>query len=875
VGIYYDPQRGAGKRWVVTKEKVDYTPEELKTDRPTNFKRNDRYQVDVCAGPYFFGLNLCWHTVKEWRDNWVNDTTKNSINKELNADGVANQKQLKINQDKNAAYDKTVATASSTQGGDYVNRRDILRNIQNIDDTAKTNLENQFKIFYRTEKLQRWDPKLGAKPPYGEFDANFYKRQNQAVAEQWKTAVNNDDVDIVERYGENGFYLQHYTNQGKQAGLRGNAVEKTIQANAYKEVKPTDKEIQDVRTKQLNVAPGTETTSGLSSINERILKVPEVQKAWTEAKQGDAYWKSLAQANYLNVNNADQFAALFRLSTRPADKQVVFSNNLNADPQNRITDLEDEINTAVGAGQSVDTQRFGALVQDSLARTVKKLKETNAQNQQLALMRGFSTFSEITDINKELTNSILGDTGIGGLLEFTGGAGKTQEAFEKKIEGVTGVKSNVVYNWQNWFDKELVTQYNKDLELGYSTGQAKEMIKISKDFANKFVTDYLKPRFDTSKSMDEFIEYMDIRQQEQSPFTTQDVYTGLKDIANARSKSYLDEIQKISDRVFDTDFYFNPTGNKAKEGDYATQAKQVADDWTLAKKQVAQKDGYWYQQAYRFGVDINDKASFARMHFETQGQGKGFDAAKDILNAGAVQDYISKNITPALKDYISKNPGGFSKFVLPEEFADALLKGVNPADKTQWETVLKKIGLSDFKGTLDELKEYITQTFRTGSAQTIRENIKYLNEQRLTPTQARLGAAYIERPQDFTNKPTTPTTELYNVFQKAGYQGSEDDFYTKFFPDLDKSEQQLLTKAGTSTALKMQSYNLKNPFEAFSTLSTLLGEDEATPERTSTAKSRDASSFFNLGLGDTEDSEYKSKTGSQILGEFTSLFKGF
>jgi hypothetical protein len=52
-------------------------------------------------------------------------------------------------------------------------------------------------------------------------------------------------------------------------------------------------------------------------------------------------------------------------------------------------------------------------------------------------------------------------------------------------------------------------------------------------------------------------------------------------------------------------FYFNPTGDKARESAYAEQASTVASDWEAAKK----GDGYWAQQAYRFGVDVNDKAS--------------------------------------------------------------------------------------------------------------------------------------------------------------------------------------------------------------------------------------------------------------------------
>jgi hypothetical protein len=62
-----------------------------------------------------------------------------------------------------------------------------------------------------------------------------YKTQSPAAAQQWATAVANDDIDITQRYGEGGFYLQHYTTQGKPAGLRGNKAEVTAAANQYLE----------------------------------------------------------------------------------------------------------------------------------------------------------------------------------------------------------------------------------------------------------------------------------------------------------------------------------------------------------------------------------------------------------------------------------------------------------------------------------------------------------------------------------------------------------------------------------------------------------------------------------------------------------------
>ena len=59
---------------------------------------------------------------------------------------------------------------------------------------------------------------------------------------------------------------------------------------------------------------------------------------------------------------------------------------------------------------------------------------------------------------------------------------------------------------------------------------------------------------------------------------------------------------------------------------------------------------------------------------------------------------------------------------------------VNSTLVAQGEVVLNRYGLESFEGNIKELKDYIMETLRTGSAQQIRENIKYLNEKRQKPT---------------------------------------------------------------------------------------------------------------------------------------------
>ena len=782
---------------------------------------------------------------------------ENASNAELNKKLAVIEKQ---NQKTNDAYDKAETIAGAVQQGDYVKQRALLDKLD-ASDAVKEAVKDGFKNFYRDQKLEQWDPSLGAKPEYGDFDAEYYAKNNIGAVQQWESAVKNDDIDITERYGKTNFYLQHYTSQGKPAGVRGNAAEVTKRAEQYQENPPTDADLQAVRDLQLGVDTATQS--------QRLLNIPEIAKQWDAAKNGDPYWDKLAKEKYLDVSKPDEFAALFRLSDRPEDKQVSLNYNVNAGYG--VTQLEDALNQAVGEKAIVDVKRFGALAQNILKDSIKELQKAKAKEQALGLMKGFSGFSEIMDINKTLSNSILGDSGVGGVLSFTS-AGKAEESLNKSLQNITGVQNNATYNWQKWFDTALKEKYNKDIELGYTTAQATEQVKIDGQFARDFIDKYLTPRFNTSRSMDEFVEYLDVRQEEQNPFQTQDLVNATKLTADLRAKQYLDQIKTTAARNFDPNFYFNPTGDKARETDYADQASTVAADWEAAKK----GDEYWQQQAYRFGVDINDKAAFARMHFEVKGQGRGYDAADDILNAGKVQDQIYNNILPALKDEALKQGTVFGLFVTPEEFADDMLRGLDPNDKNTWNEVLQRYGLTDFKGTVEELKKYVAETLRTGSAQDIREQIKYLNEKRQKPTQKVLGLTYIERPEDFKNEKAAADTELYKTFQSAGFEGTEDDFYKNFFPDVDRSEQSLLTKAGGNKSLKLTGLDFSDPLASLGTIEGFFEDENAAEnkkDKSSSTDETDTSDFFSLG-SDNEDTDYKSETGQKILGEFTSMFKG-
>jgi hypothetical protein len=907
MGISYDPP---SKKWTINYEKTDYdtslptnfttnAPTDLATNYPTNTTRSEfksrlvNKPVQTLKTEFVNGQTVMnwvteyqmtwenyWDTVDDWAQNSINaglnqknaalnaqNAKANQINAATNATNTkTNETSLKTNTEntaKNAAYDKTYQAATTAKGGDYTTQRALIRSITDINDTLKSTLENNFKAAYSNEKLQSWDgEKLGAKPAYGTFDPTYYKNQNPAAKAQWDSAVANDDIDITQRYGETGFYLQHYTNQGKPAGARGNATEATSAASSYVEKKPTDAELQQARSLQL----GIDDTSQV----DRLLNVPEIADAWSAAKEGDTYWKNLAKEHYLDVNKKDDFAALFRLSERPEDKQVSFTYNANANYG--ITELEDALNQAVGTQAEVDVKRFGALTQNVLKDTIAEITKAKQKEQTLSLLSGFGGLGEIMDINQTLSDSLLGDSGVGGVLSFIGG-GNAEKSLLKGLEKVTGIQNNVTYNWQQWFDTSLKEKYSKAQEVDFSSGDTTEKINIDADFARNFIEKYLQPRFDGSKSMNEFVEYLDVRQEEQNPFQTQDLVNATKLIADLRSKQYLDQVSKTPDQYFNSDFYFNPTGNTGKADTYTKQTDTVAADWEAAKG----GDPYWAQQAYRFGIDLNNKEQFARMHFQVKGQGLGYDPAEDTLSPSKITNEIYSNILPALKAEALKQGTIFGQFITPDEFADQALEGIDLTNKASWDEVLKKFGLDGFNGTVDDLKTYIKETLQSGTATEIRAQIKKLNEKNKTPTQKELGLTYIERPTDFTNQAIKPETELYKTFQSAGFKGTEDEFYTKFFPDLDRSEQTLLTKAGSNDALSMTKFNFNDPFASLGKIESFFTDDseESSSSKTNEDDSTSVDSYFKLGLADEEDGYQKTKSGDQILGEFTSMFKGF
>ena len=775
----------------------------------------------------------------------------------------------------------TVKKLANAKDGEY------KKTLESIDTSALSGIDsnksagyietaiNGFDSDYITNKLTAWDVTKAAQPPTGGFDFDYYRLKTEGgikATDQWnkaQTAVSVGgltlpDLDITGRYTKDSYLHWYYTTQGKAAGDRGNEARLAEDSENYTEYL-TDAKYQEYRDRFLGLSDRFDNLKDWADAQD-----PTILKEWYNSLP--SYQKQEYDAGTLPVPTLDF------IPNRLRDKIVMDKGS---------TLLEGKLSPILGEKEIKKQKMFGALSSDSLKQAAFQLQQAKLKEQEFDFYSGLPGLNEVLTVNESIANSILGDTGVGGIFGWMGDTGKQQENLEKSLFAATGVpsRSNSVYNWQKWFDEELLKRYEGGLEV---TDQLDEDVvyNIDAEFAQDYIDRYLKPRFDTSRSMSEFVSYMDVKQNEQNVFQTQSALDSLRDIADVRAKAYLDGIKSADPLNFNAEFYWNPQGNFA-EGNpkierYERQKNELTADWETAKtkgetEKVPGTEYTWNQWAYEYGLDPNDKNQFAKLHYQVKGKAEEFDPAKDLITYKDAEDYIDTKILPEItNEKLNIGDITFLNFVTPEEYADKLLEGISPEEhREEWDKLLETLGLSEKDMGIEEVKQYIIDAFRTGAAKEIRESIKYLNEKKLKPTQERLGVEYIERPEDEAPKDDPNATALYKIFQNAGFEGSEDEFYNEFMTDIDRGEMQLVTQAskGFQSSSLFSGLSSKDPFESLVSIQSLFGDDE----KTTTTKEEDdtAPSYFRLFGDDDTDEDYKSKSGQKILGEFTSLFKGF
>ena len=586
--------------------------------------------------------------------------------------------------------------------------------------------------------------------------------------------------------------------------------------------------------------------------------------------------------------------------------------------------------------------QFQQLALDAFKTSYDKLKEVKKEESELSMLRGIPGYDEIFSANESIANSILGDSGIGGYLSILGyDTQEVQQNLESQLSGVTGISNNsVLFNWEKWFEEEFTERYknlatieseaqatiegldpNDDPEAwkalmdrynleenttkeeamaafsetipildedGNPTGEVENkynrLYLLEEDFKNSFIEDYLKPRFDQSKSMDEFISYMDsLDPDEQNILQTETGLTAITDVAATYARNRLDSIYKAEDKVFETTFYMNPLAgdnsgwaeDDAKYKDYVLQAEKVAADWNEATTNGnaviegtisnAYPQGItWNDYAYYYGIDLKNPDQFARLHYEVVGQNYGFDPARDAITYKDIEDQANEELLPLLEqEKIALDGNVFSEFTTPEELADALLEGINPDENDPaWKELLELYDIDDYSTEIEAVRELIIETLQSSDAKAYREGIKYLNEKGRTPTQEELGVSYIQREEDKQDLEDPDEDILFQTFKQYGYGGTADDFYNDFMPDdIDRADLGFLTQA-LSGDLELKEIST-DPFEALADISALFGDTgsnvfDTAIERDEQEEQEDFGNYFDLfgDDGSEDDGEY-------------------
>jgi len=556
------------------------------------------------------------------------------------------------------------------------------------------------------------------------------------------------------------------------------------------------------------------------------------------------------------------------------ERQILRSALLDA-PQGELSWAKQAANNYVN---QKGEETFGKLSADVLKQTINEYKAALQKEQAFSMLQGMG-MTGVTDFKENIKNSILGDSGFGGFVSF--GKGSEQEkTLSKTLDKALGIGPSVEYNWQKWFDDTISERYQnletlKKIEGSDISSEETEQLAKLQELGRAFVQDYLKPRFDTSKSISEFISYMDVKEEEQNVLQTQLASSALKDYAEKQARAFIDSLgTNPITREFDPKFYRNPSlvagTDKAEKKDlYERQKNELA---SLNLDDVVEKEGKtWKQLAYEYGLDIaNNSDDLARLHYEIVGREKGYDPVADSYTGADLAAFVKTDLAKALETqkgtYVNSV---FTPFVSADAKANDLVQKLNLNNlPSEYKERLRDLGVSEKDDPADQVKDALVQILRTDPALEIREKIAQLNEERIKPTQKELGFGYIQRESDEEIKPQTGGSALFNVFKKAGYTGNESEFYTDFFPDateedksLDYSNKQVKSKGGVQDLLGFSMPDFSDPFAAMGSLDQMLGDDTTkkketyTPKRSTffdyfpDEKDEGAPSYFNMGSG--------------------------
>lgn len=392
--------------------------------------------------------------------------------------------------------------------------------------------------------------------------------------------------------------------------------------------------------------------------------------------------------------------------------------------------------------------------------------------------------------------------------------GDSMSSFTTQLSQDLGVKSDFfkasplnsssTYGWQRWFETELAKRYdpnNTNNRIASVLGSATaEDISI----ASGFINDFLRKRFDGSKSLAEFTSY--IEPGASTPLLEKGANVAWNQYSNDNYYSLLGNITDPNSNLgnfwnllqtgwregvgFNTTFYKDQqvldSNQKAqtvenlwngiksihelaiqknttdlKPTDFDANLKSalgVSTDEELINK--INEYRAWWNKAFEYGSDIEDIDQFMKLHYNVYKQDliasnptrlvvtpEGSELKVNTQDTLKQQDQekiqrMAENLAYEATRYIDQIQ--FGEFMTPEEYVKTMMSNSNMSD-IFGNTALDGSSETDIiKGFTQEFAGVISSY----AGEQIRNNIRMLLEQNKAPDQSLLGVEYIERTKE-------------------------------------------------------------------------------------------------------------------------------
>ena len=416
-------------------------------------------------------------------------------------------------------------------------------------------------------------------------------------------------------------------------------------------------------------------------------------------------------------------------------------------------------------------------------------------------------------------------------------------------------------------------------------------VDIDSQFARDFINDYLRPRFNASKSINEFINFIDVDEEFQNPFQTQTTQDSLNNLATQRTQEFLNNLKPV-DETFNAQFFENPFFDRPVEEQKAADASRYERKLEFQKnffaaelKKAQQGDPKYINALLTRGVAVEpalttdgslvysiDKGGFARTLFDITRGGRDIEG-KEILLDGApvnfaafdnpidpdrIKQFQNFDLVPSLIGQVERDGTSvFGDFISPDEFAEGALDDAGVGPNTP---LGRQLALAGGEEELDDLKNTLTAVIGGDETVQLRERIKDLADAGEEVSQKTLGVDYIEREIDKEGSGRAGDG-LFGIFQQAGFQGTEKEFYASFFPG--QSKEEIRAEFGDFDLLS--GINTSSPQAALRSIGTFLDDPIAPPS---------PDSFSEFGNTNSRIRTPRSRSGQSFLDDFTSDFGG-